>query len=84
MSIFEIYEIFAIAKWVLNKLSNDIRTITIEALLLKIWEKDGAYFLLFSLFFLQSILLNNLKTSLADIRYLLLSMSQLIKRNIWP
>ena len=51
MSIFEQYGIFALSNGELNKLSNDTRIIKIEVLLLKIWEKDGLSFLLFSLFF---------------------------------
>ena len=45
------YEISALSKRQLNKLSNDTKLLRIEVPLLKIWEKDWLYFLLFSLFF---------------------------------
>ena len=55
----------------LNKLSNDTKVIQIEALQLKIWQKDSVYFLLFPLF-LTIYFAQYLKTSLADIKYILL------------
>ena len=67
MSIFENYEIFAISKRELNKLSDDTNH--------KIGSPEDmrkrVYFLLFSLFFIIYFA-QYLKISLADIRYLLL------------
>ena len=48
-----------------------------KILLLKIWENDCVYFLLFSLFF-AIYFAQYLKTSLSDIRYLLLGCAHLI------
>ena len=48
---FENLEVFASCKRVFNKLSNDTDLLKIELLLLNIWEKDGIYFLLFSIYF---------------------------------
>ena len=66
-----IFENMRLSKRQLNKLSKDIKLLRIEVLLLKIWEKDWLYFVLFSLFF-TIYFAQYLKTSLADIRYLLL------------
>ena len=51
MSTFENVEIVAACERVFSKLSNDTNFLKIELQLLKIWEKDGANILLFSLYF---------------------------------
>ena len=68
---FDRFEIFALSKRQLNKLSYDTKFITIGLILLKVQEKDGVFFLLFS-FYLKSYFAQYLKISLADLRYLLL------------
>ena len=50
----------------LRELPNDTKLLRNEVLLLKIWEQDWPYFLLFSLFF-TIYFARYLKTSLADI-----------------
>ena len=51
MSILTILRFFAESKRVSNRLSDDTILMKIWLWLLKIWEKDGVYFLLFSLYF---------------------------------
>ena len=48
---FDRFEICALSKRQINKLSNDNKFIKIEQLLLKIYEKGGIFFLLFNRLF---------------------------------
>ena len=72
MSIFENYEIFAIYQALnLNKLSNDTRIIEIE-MLATFKEKKMMYISYYFLCFFTIYFAHYLKTSLADLGYLLL------------